>query len=103
MGAETELFPAASVAMDSPKLAWLKSRGLITWRTPGLVGDEESPETGEPIKAWTCMSESALEDGDLHDTATGDTEHEACANYAIKHAIPLWNEATKEPARKERG
>lgn len=86
-----ELFPTEAVTMDSPRLAWMKRLGLQVWRTP-IDGLCECPETGEEIKAWSCCTIQELDRLSIRAVGTGDTEEEACVEWARKHHEPLWNE-----------
>jgi hypothetical protein len=92
MSDQSEIFPPAEVAMDSPKLRWLAAHGLNTFQSdPALVGTE-SPETGEEYAAWYCMTIEDEKNECLDGYVGGATEQEACANFAIMHGIRLWNE-----------
>lgn len=90
---QNELFPPETVAMDSPKLAWLKRYQLITEHDPEMQPDTESPETGENLLAWVCFEVGKVENR----YGYGNTEDEAYADFAIKAGISLWNEETKPP------
>ncbi len=85
-----ELFPAEAVTMDSPRLAWMKRHGLCTYHVPELTG--ECPETGADLKPWTCVSKTQPEHVLFGRYGQGDTEDEACADYAVKFKVSLWNE-----------
>ncbi len=80
-----ELFAPTEGAADSPRLAWLKRHGLVYYFSD-FTG--ESPETGNDIRPWTPQEVLFGKAG------VGDTEDEACADYAQKHALKLWNEET---------
>ncbi len=88
-----ELFPASDGAMLSPKRGWLQRHGLTTSYCPGVftADESESLETGDMVYPWGCTRA-----GDrLAPIGWGDTEDEACADFAIKAGIPLWNEEMK--------
>lgn len=81
-----ELFPIESVAMDSPRLAWLKANNVETQYVPN--GDEWDDK---PF--WVCRVKR--EDKRLfwwYEIAQGETEEEACALYAKNNNIKTWNE-----------
>lgn len=87
------LFPAESVAMDSPRLAWLKANGFETQRLAD--GGTECPESGDIIPRWVCRV--SKDDDDMSNyspiqIAGGDTEDEACSALAAARKIKLWNE-----------
>jgi hypothetical protein len=81
------LFPVVETL--SPKLAWLKRHGLVCYYSDF---NGESPETGEDIRPWTCARADAPQEVLFGKAGIGDTEDEACANYAAKHGLRLWNE-----------
>lgn len=89
----TELFPIEAVAMDSPRLAWLKRHGLVTEMNPnaGL----ESAEQGDDIPKWVCRV-SKTEGDSPHfkpnEIGGGETEDDACADLAINRGLRHWSE-----------
>lgn len=92
-----ELFDLETVAMLSPRLAWLKRHRIHTVQYPVFDGSTENPETGEPLLPWIAYLERVR--GELpgpRNTATGHTQDEAITALAVKFSLPLWNE---EPAR----
>lgn len=86
-----QLFSERDIVSDSPRIAWVKRLGLQVWRTP-IDGLCECPETGEEIKAWSCCTIQELDRLSIRAVGTGDTEEEACVEWARKHHEPLWNE-----------
>lgn len=87
-----ELFPTEAVAMDSPRLAWLKKHGLEIQDTGSMAGLED--DFGDEIPAWVCRVSDKPENA-LYapcEIEGGDTPDEACANLAKVRGIPLWNE-----------
>lgn len=89
-----ELFPAAAITADSPRLAWMKRHGLKTWPTRGWVGDTTCPETGADIRQWNAARDGH-EPGMIHaPVCSADTEDEALAELALKLGLKLWNEET---------
>lgn len=88
----SELFPAEAVAMDSPRLAWLKKHGLEIAHTGNMAGLED--DFGDEIPLWVCRVVGKGEN-ELYGPCEidgGDTADEACANLAKARGIPLWNE-----------
>jgi hypothetical protein len=93
----SELFPVEQVTQLSPKLAWLKRHGLETERIPEGGPGCECPETGEDIPAWVCRVKKLHPNFSTYSPRQiggGDTEDEACADFAINAGIKLWNEET---------
>ncbi len=88
-----ELFPAEAVTMLSPRLAWMKRHGLETEHLPN--GGTECPETGSEIPHWICRVVK-LNPNFSHykqrEIGMGDTEDDACADYAKNAGVRLWNE-----------
>lgn len=78
-----ELFPVESVTMDSPRLAWMKRHGLVI--SLCLMVDRNP---------WTCRKEQKQEGVAFQVIGIGETEEEACMDYAMKEDIPSWNEET---------
>lgn len=96
-----ELFPAESVTMDSPRLAWMKRHGIITYRhcpghgieTTWLAGFQEWWPNLSGIHF--CAEETAHNGGSR--IGEGNTEREALASLmtcwdARKAEMKLWNE-----------
>jgi hypothetical protein len=87
-----ELFKVETVL--SPRLAWLKRHGLETEHIP--EGGRECPETGDEIPNWVCRVILPAERMGCHyrpnEIGGGDTEEEACADFAVNAGIRLWNE-----------
>jgi len=80
---EEEMFDSKSVEKDSPRLAWFKKHNVSTYRTPHMA-DEDEP--------WNCWSGPLQEAVNNNRYATGETEDEAIANWAIENEVRLWNE-----------
>ena len=89
-----ELFPIPESL--SPKLAWLKKHGLVTHYFEVLQEGAESPETGEELYPWTCMDRRPNPNHSIKEgiVGVGETEEEACMDYARKNDILHW---TLEP------
>ena len=95
-----ELFPAESVACDSPRLAWMKkmmARGIDVNDHPEHEGDSE---LGGRYAVW-FRDNTAPDWADFFKTPMpldyglcgyGDTMDEAIIELAAIHRIPLWNE-----------
>lgn len=97
-----ELFAADEVAMDSPRLAWLKANGLLVIH--------HNPPHCEGQANWFCgelawwpnktgvdwLVEEVGQNGDSR-VGQGYTENEAIVTYATMHGIPLWNEQGGTP------
>ena len=85
-----ELFPAESVAQDSPRLAWMKRHDIHTDKMHDY--DEEE----EPWSAWVGDLEKAIADGGDNPEAGGysvaKTEDDALAILAKARGLRLWNE-----------
>jgi hypothetical protein len=78
-----ELFPAEIVAAKSPRLIWLEKYRLHTHLST-MVGEDEDP--------WNCWSGKLAEAIEEDAVATGRTEHDAIAEWALKNHVRLWNE-----------
>ena len=79
-----ELFNPKDVAVESPRLLWMKENKVKTLRENALE--------------WEWMAWCSDESKPMH-TAFGGTEVDAITSHAIKRGIPLWNETgIKSPA-----
>jgi hypothetical protein len=88
-----ELFDLETVAMLSPRLAWLKKHRIHTAHYPIFDGTQESPETGELLFPWIAWIERVRDElPGPRNTATGHTQDEAVTALAVKFSLPLWNE-----------
>lgn len=86
---DPELFPPESVAMDSPRLLWMKRLGLDVHRAPDeVIGIED--DFGDIITKWYIV-DTKFHPGEPM-PYEGETQDEALQSYAVKHGIPLWNE-----------
>lgn len=72
-----ELFPIESVAMDSPRLAWLKRHRICT--SENLVSDP-------------TLNFSAWIQDQPYEVSYGETEDEALMRLAVTYGISMWNE-----------
>lgn len=85
-----ELFPDASVAMDSPRLRWMKKHDVHT----GKLHEESGLE--RPWSAWVGDFYEAIEHGgadpDAGGYASASTEDDAILLIAKAHGLRLWNE-----------
>ena len=79
-----ELFTDAAVAMDSPRLRWMKKHGVKT------------RYDGERYMAWIGDLDEAIEHGgddpDAGGYALAETEDDAILLIAKAHGLRLWNE-----------
>lgn len=75
--------------MDSPRLAWIKRHQLVLYFSD-FTG--KSPETGNDIRPWTCSRGDSPGEVLFGKAGIGNTEDEACCDYAQKHGLRLWNE-----------
>ena len=91
------LFPEAEIAMDSPRLAWMKRHGIVTFRLPAdlwMAGFQAwRPDVLDPAQFF-CDETGANGDSRI---GMADTEDEALADlltcgYARERGIRLWNE-----------
>jgi hypothetical protein len=100
-----ELFPAESVAMDSPRIAWMKKHGILTWHDSGKRDGFQVCPAGwfAGFRQWwpekTGIEFFAIETA--HNGGSrigeGDTEADALADLltcgeARANGIKLWNE-----------
>lgn len=91
------LFPAESVQMDSPKLAWLKKHKVLTYHSmPGegewacwFAAFDEGEFKYENTADFFCQHTGHYGDSQCGE---GDTEHDAIAHLAKRAGIRLWNE-----------
>lgn len=92
-----ELFPPESVAMDSPRLRWIKAHPFEVNDHPEHEGDIE---TGGRYAVW--FPDNTLENwqetyktpmpADYGLCGYGDTIDDALIELAQIYGIPLWNE-----------
>lgn len=78
----------------SPRLAWMKKHGVMTYKSPDFEPEED------PWCAWlpeNNMEELGLPE-DLEQCGLGQTEDEAITALAVLHNIRLWNEPQLSPA-----
>jgi len=82
----SELFPASEMAMDSPRLAWMKKYSVSVHHS------KQCPES--PWCAWFPGNEETPGgiplDPDL--CGYGTTEEDALRDLAVRNDFPLWNE-----------
>lgn len=77
-----ELFPVAEVAMDSPRLAWSKRHGIISWYDDGRRAGEEfcEPQWFAGFQKWWPLEHGinyfALETAHMGDSRIGQGESE---------------------------
>lgn len=97
MSNDQELFPAETVQMDSPRLAWKKKHGVITYRHPGF-GKSCPPSWFAGFQEWwpdlTAVDFFAKETAYNGDSRCVEAESEdaALATLSRYYEIPLWNE-----------
>lgn len=92
-----ELFPPESVAMDSPKLAWLKRHKVLTYLS--MPDDPDSRcwfaafDEGEYIyeNPADFFCQHLGENGNSR-SGEGDTEDDAIAHLCRRSGLKLWNE-----------
>jgi len=89
-----ELFPAEAVAMDSPRLKWMKRNRVVTYHSliePAVwyAGFDCREHRYEGPCAFFAREEGA--NGDLR-IGFGDTEDEALTALCQKTGVKLWNE-----------
>jgi hypothetical protein len=92
-----ELFDPASVAMDSPRLAWMKRHGISVfcydWTGTDFEGTDEPRYEGQSKKAFAIQGPSCKHP--VVWTNRGprcDTEDQAIEAIAKEIGIKLWNE-----------
>ena len=78
------LFPAESVAMDSPRLRWTKKHDVRVFK---------SSHAEPPWCAWLPNNEHEIGGipSDLDACGYGLTEEEALRDLSVIHKIPCWN------------
>jgi len=93
-----ELFPPESVAMDSPRIAWMKRHRIVTWFNEGTPDMIVPPQwfagydywwpgrNGEDFFAMEMVNNGCSRIGQ------GDTEHEALIDFAARWDLPVWNQ-----------
>lgn len=91
-----ELFPVETVAMDSPRLAWMKRHRVLTFHSMAgypdalwLAGIDDSPGGYTNAADFFCCECGTYGSSRCGE---GDTEDEAIADLAQKHGLHLWNE-----------
>lgn len=75
---------------DSPRLKWLKERGVSTHFNKDVQVGDEDEFSGEPIFPWCAFTGEP--NFPRPDAGYGNTEHEAIVNLAILKGWKLWNE-----------
>jgi hypothetical protein len=92
-----ELFPAESVQMDSPRLAWIKKHGVVTyfhhneahgWPPTWFAGFQKWWPELSGFDFWANETARNCESR----CACAGTEDEALTQLAVYYRIPLWNE-----------
>ena len=91
----TELFAPDSVAMDSPRLAWIKRHGVVTHCS--MPGTPDACWFAGFRDWWGDCSDGQFfiwETGHNGDSrmGEGETEDDAIAHLCRRHEIRLWNE-----------
>lgn len=66
---------------DSPRLAWMKRHGVVTWMVQGC-----------DVDPWCASTEEQVKKCDTEGLGTGDTEDDALADFARRRNLRLWNE-----------
>lgn len=79
----SDLFPAEQMAMDSPRLAWVKRYNVrvhhvATCPAPWSAWFPGNEENGLPSEPELC--------------GYGQTEEEALRDLGVRNDFPLWNE-----------
>lgn len=100
-----ELFAPEEMASDSPRLAWMKRHGIITWHDDGVRGGVQAvpAQWFAGFQVWlpneSGMAFFAIECAENGDTriGIGKTEDEALAHLmtcadASRRRLKLWNE-----------
>jgi hypothetical protein len=96
-----ELFPVDAVKMDSPRLAWLKKHGVVTylampddphWRLWYAGFSAWSTEYSPHLKSAADLFFYETADRGDKRIGTGETEDDAIAELAKKYRLKLWNE-----------
>src|SRR4051812_1993568 len=95
----TELFRASAVAMDSPRLAWIKAHRVLTFHC--LESSDEfamwladfdegvySYENAADYFFWRCGPHTT----DKRSIGIGHTEDDAIAELCQKRHVKMWNE-----------
>lgn len=91
-----ELFPVETVSMDSPRLAWIKKHGVVTYHS--FPNEPDHCWFAGFQEWWPKLTDRV--DFFCHETgwngdsrlAEGETEDEALATLARYYELPLWNE-----------
>ena len=88
-----EMFPADSVAMDSPRLAWMKKHGIITYRSPvePVCWFAGFQDWWPKLQGVHFFAEETANNGDMR-VGEGVTEDGALVELAKYEGIKLWNE-----------
>lgn len=92
MSSETELFPAETVAMESPRLRWMKRHDVTLIENKHVKPGQECELTGEPVARFCAsrVGNKGLYSGSQ--AGFGQTAEEACADLAQRNGWRLWNE-----------
>jgi hypothetical protein len=90
-----ELFPVEAVAMDSPRLAWMKRNNILTHFSSGMP-DPWLAIAAMPEDVGKNIGQIMAESCRLYDEANlcgyGATEEEAIVDLAEKNMWAIWNE-----------
>lgn len=85
-----ELFPHSTVAVESPRLRWMKKHNVSIIHNHDVSPGDEDEFSGETIFPF-CATNSP--DKWLQSRAGyGNTEVEALADWARRNGVRLWNE-----------
>jgi hypothetical protein len=92
----SELFPVEAVQMDSPRLAWMKKHGVITYRSPvePVCWFAGFQEWWPKLEGVGFFAKETAHNGDIR-VGEGATEDEALCQLAKWEGIKLWNEEGK--------
>ncbi len=95
MNDQPEMFAASEIAMESPRLAWMKKHNAVTFKSVvepmcWFAGFSEKPLADKEDRAQWMFEELGANGNSRIGEA--ETEDEALAEAARIWGIPLWNE-----------
>lgn len=81
----TELFPPSTVAVESPRLRWMKRNGVCVESCDRVPRHPDDPRMAYDFEATSPSSRC---------NGLGDTKDEAIADWARRNGVRLWNEGS---------
>lgn len=89
---DQQLFSDAETRMDSPRLAWMKEHRLHCFATDADAIEDYTAGYDDELAPFACCTDDEMYRLSYRATGFGNTEEEACDDWARKHHVKTWNE-----------